>query len=109
MDSVLLDTGPLIALFNIDDKQNQAVKGWLRTKHVRLLTTHAVITEVCYLWNYESDRRAFGIGPQHQLLAQQGKRLRARGQIVQRHCRIPEAAECRVLHDQHGTAPGCDR
>ena len=45
MDSVLLDTGPLVALFNIDDKQNHAVKDYLRTNRVKLLTTHAVITE----------------------------------------------------------------
>ena len=56
MDSVLLDTGPLVALFNVDDKQNQAVKDYLRANCVKLLTTHAVITEACYLLNYDSDR-----------------------------------------------------
>ena len=56
MDSVLLDTGPLVALFKIDDKQNQAVKDWLRSNRVKLLKTHAVITEACYLLNYDSDR-----------------------------------------------------
>ena len=56
MDRVLLDTGPLVALFNVDDKQNQAVKDYLRTNRVKLLTTHAVITEACYLLNYDSDR-----------------------------------------------------
>ena len=56
MDSVLLDTGPLVALFNIDDKQNGAVKQYLQNNRVKLLTTHAVITEACYLLNYDSAR-----------------------------------------------------
>ena len=56
MDSVLLDTGPMVALFNVDDKQNLAVKDYLRANRVKLLTTHAVITEACYLLNYDSER-----------------------------------------------------
>ncbi|MSQ71666.1 MAG: hypothetical protein EXR27_10330 [Betaproteobacteria bacterium] len=54
MDSVLLDTGPLVALFNVDDRQNRGVKEWMRVSRVKLLTTQAVITEACYLLGYDS-------------------------------------------------------
>ena len=56
MDKVLLDTGPLVALFNVDDKKNQVVKAYLRANRIKLLTTHAIVTEACYMLNYDSDR-----------------------------------------------------
>lgn len=47
---VLVDSGPLLALFNGADRWHAAVVQWLRDQpHVRLLTTWPVATEVCAL------------------------------------------------------------
>lgn len=46
----LVDSGPLIALFNAGDRWHAAVLGWLREHpRVRLVTTWPVLTEVCAL------------------------------------------------------------
>jgi predicted nucleic acid-binding protein len=47
---VLVDSGPLTALFNRDDGWHAPVVDWLKTnERARLLTTWAVVTEVCAL------------------------------------------------------------
>ena len=46
----IVDSGPLIALFNASDRWHAAVLTWLRDHpQVRLLTTWPVLTEVCAL------------------------------------------------------------
>ena len=46
----VVDSGPLIALFNASDRWHAPVVAWLREhQHVRLVTTWAVLTEVCAL------------------------------------------------------------
>jgi uncharacterized protein len=48
--SVLVDSGPLIALFNGADRWHAPVVAWLRANPgARLITTWAVATEVCAL------------------------------------------------------------
>ena len=47
---VLVDSGPLIALFNARDHWHQGVVNWLREHPaLRLVTTWPVVTEVCAL------------------------------------------------------------
>ena len=48
MQSVLVDAGPLIALFNPVDKHHRAVKSYWRRFNGRLLTTWPVLAEVCH-------------------------------------------------------------
>ena len=48
--TVLVDSGPLIALFNASDRWHQPVRGWLQANPAAgLLTTWPVATEVCAL------------------------------------------------------------
>ena len=47
---VVVDSGPLIALFNASDRWHEPVVSWLREHPgARLLTTWPVLTEVCAL------------------------------------------------------------
>lgn len=47
---VLVDSGPLLALFNAADAWHSTILGWLRQNpKARLITTWAVATEVCAL------------------------------------------------------------
>jgi len=47
---VVVDSGPLLALFNRSDKWHARCAGWLRdNKRARLVTTWPVVTEVCAL------------------------------------------------------------
>lgn len=43
----LVDSGPLIALFDRDDAHHQSVKAFLQNHAARLLTTWPVLTETC--------------------------------------------------------------
>jgi predicted nucleic acid-binding protein len=46
---VLIDTGPLVALFNRRDRAHQAVRDWLHEYDGRLVTTWPIVTEVGHL------------------------------------------------------------
>lgn len=47
---MLVDSGPLIALFNAADRWHTPVRSWLHANpHTRLVTTWPVLTEVCAL------------------------------------------------------------
>lgn len=47
---VVVDSGPLIALFNAGDSWHERILSWLRENQgIRLLTTWPVLTEVCAL------------------------------------------------------------
>lgn len=52
MESTLIDAGPLIALFDKQDKFHQAVKNFLARYVGRLLTTWPVITETVYMLDF---------------------------------------------------------
>ena len=49
MANVLLDTGPLVALFRRNDTHHQRAVAWFKGHRGALLTTHAVITEAWHL------------------------------------------------------------
>ena len=52
MKNTIIDAGPLIALFNKDDKYNKKVKEFLMVYRGILTTSWPVITEVCYMLSY---------------------------------------------------------
>ncbi len=52
MKNTLIDAGPLIALFDKDDKYNNAVIEFLKNYKGKLITTWPVITEVSHLLNF---------------------------------------------------------
>jgi predicted nucleic acid-binding protein len=49
---VLIDSGPLIALFDKDDHYHERVKAFLKGKPYRFLTTLAVLTEVTCMLDF---------------------------------------------------------
>lgn len=52
MKSTLIDAGPLIALFDKDDKYHKPVKEFLKSYKGKLITTLPVITEVTHLLGF---------------------------------------------------------
>lgn len=52
MRQILIDAGPLIALFNRDDSQHQRVLEYIKTYEGQLITTWPVLTEVMYMLDY---------------------------------------------------------
>ena len=51
-EKVLIDSGPLSALFDKDDKYHSRAKQFIREYRGELITTAAVITEVVYLLDF---------------------------------------------------------
>jgi len=51
-EKILVDSGPLIALFDGGDKYHDSVKSYLRTFNGTLITTWAVLTEVSYMLDF---------------------------------------------------------
>jgi predicted nucleic acid-binding protein len=51
-NTVLVDAGPLIALFDRDDNYHSRVKSFLAGRDFRFVTTAAVLTEVSYMLNF---------------------------------------------------------
>lgn len=51
MESIVVDAGPLIALFRRRDRHHTRVKRFLSTTRARLVSTLPVITEVCHFLN----------------------------------------------------------
>jgi uncharacterized protein len=52
LNTILIDAGPLIALFDKDDNYHKKIIEFLKNKNVKLITTIAVITEVSYVLNF---------------------------------------------------------
>ena len=52
LNTVLVDAGPLIALFDRDDNYHKAVKDFLSKGQYRFISTAAVLTEVSYMLNF---------------------------------------------------------
>ncbi|MFO8068718.1 MAG: PIN domain-containing protein [Alkalibacterium sp.] len=52
MKSTLIDAGPIIALFNKNDKYHQVVKSFLETYKGRLITSWPVITEASHMLDF---------------------------------------------------------
>jgi predicted nucleic acid-binding protein len=53
LNTVLIDAGPLIALFDKDDRYHEKIKSFIRGKSYLFITTTAVITEVSYMLNFD--------------------------------------------------------
>jgi predicted nucleic acid-binding protein len=51
VESIVVDAGPLIALFRKRDRHHPRVKRFLATNRARLVSTLPVITEVCHFLN----------------------------------------------------------
>ena len=52
MKSTLIDAGPLIALFNKNDKYNSAITQYLKNYAGRLISSWPVITEVSHMLSF---------------------------------------------------------
>jgi predicted nucleic acid-binding protein len=52
MPSTLIDAGPLIALFDRDDRYHQPVREFLKDRRTTLITTWAVLTEACHMLDF---------------------------------------------------------
>ena len=50
--AVVVDSGPLVALFDGDDQHHRHAVVWLQSFAGRLITTVAVVTEVAYLLDF---------------------------------------------------------
>ena len=55
MKSTLIDAGPLIALFDKDDKFHEGVRQYLSHTRTTLVTTWAVVTETCHMLDFSVD------------------------------------------------------
>lgn len=52
MKSTLIDAGPLIALFNRNDKYHQRIKKFIKSYNGKLITSWPVITEVSHMLDF---------------------------------------------------------
>jgi len=52
LNTVLIDAGPLIALFDKDDNYHKKIIEFIRDKRFRFITTTAVITEVSHMLDF---------------------------------------------------------
>jgi predicted nucleic acid-binding protein len=52
LNTILIDAGPLIALFDRDDNYHERIKNFLAGKNYRFVSTLAVLTEVCYMLDF---------------------------------------------------------
>jgi predicted nucleic acid-binding protein len=50
--SILIDAGPLIALFDRDDKYHDKIKDYIKRIKVKFVSTIAVITEVTHMLDF---------------------------------------------------------
>jgi predicted nucleic acid-binding protein len=55
LNTILIDTGPLTALFDKDDKYHKAIVEFIKGKNFRFVTTTAVLTEVTHLLDFSVD------------------------------------------------------
>ncbi|MDR2842502.1 MAG: PIN domain-containing protein [Spirochaetaceae bacterium] len=55
LNTVLVDAGPLIALFDKDDRYHRQILAFLRQGRYKFVSTVAVLTEVSYMLNFNID------------------------------------------------------
>ena len=55
LNTILVDTGPLTALFDKDDKHHHKILEFIKGKKFRFVTTTAVVTEVTHLLDFSVD------------------------------------------------------
>lgn len=54
-DSILIDAGPLIALFDSSDKFNHLIRAFLKGHPYRFISTIAVFTEVSHMLDFNTN------------------------------------------------------
>ena len=54
LESILIDAGPLIALFDSSDKHHSGVRAFLKKNPYRFVSTIAVFTEVSHMLDFNS-------------------------------------------------------
>lgn len=59
MRSILVDTGPLVALFHARDEHHEAAKAILESSPAMLVSTWPVITEACHFLRRDGRRALF--------------------------------------------------
>ena len=52
LNTVLIDTGPLIALFDRDDKYHTSILEFIKNTNYRFISTTAVLTETMYMLDF---------------------------------------------------------
>ena len=52
LNSILIDTGPLIALFDKDDKYHESIISFIKGAKYKFITTTAVATEVTHMLDF---------------------------------------------------------
>lgn len=52
LNTVLIDSGPLIALFDRDDAYHDRIKSFIESTRYKFLTTNAVITETAHMLDF---------------------------------------------------------
>jgi predicted nucleic acid-binding protein len=55
LNTILIDAGPLIALFDRDDNYHEKIIDFVKGKKFRFITTTAVITEVTHMLDFSVD------------------------------------------------------
>jgi len=54
LDSILIDSGPLIALFDSSDKHHRGIRSFLKKNPFRYISTLAVFTEVSHMLDFNT-------------------------------------------------------
>jgi len=52
MQNILIDTGPIIAIFNKNDKYHEKIKNFLKNYQGKLTSTWLVVTEVSHMLDF---------------------------------------------------------
>jgi uncharacterized protein len=55
LNSILIDAGPLIALFDSSERHHQPIKAFLKEHPFRYVSTLAVFTEVSHMLDFSTD------------------------------------------------------
>ena len=54
MQNTLIDAGPIIALFNKNDKYHKQIKGFLKDYNGVLSTTWSVVSEITHMLDFNA-------------------------------------------------------
>ena len=57
LNTILVDTGPLVALFDKDDNYHSKIVDFVKGKKFKFVTTTAVITEVTHLLDFSIENQ----------------------------------------------------
>jgi len=55
INTILIDAGPIIALFDKDDKYHLKIKEFIKNRKFKFVTTTAVITEVSHMLDFNTN------------------------------------------------------